>query len=272
MYDAGEGNTWNGYRFWMAMTPYANGADALENPSILASADGQTWVVPAGLTNPLAAEPETGHHSDTCLIVDASSKMWVYYRWSNNTDASEVHVISSTDGVTWGDDEIVFSDVVSGSNASPTVVWDGTQWVMWVVDTTTATPNTLVKRTCATPDGTWSEPTNCSVTGVPVGRDMWHLSIEKVGAYYVALVCVTDANGPNKGEMHYMDSLDGETWVMNSLPLMSWRNGTWDNNAIYQSAFLARGNNTYDVWYSAEGLTWEWYIGFTQVQHVPLAE
>src|SRR5699024_8293928 len=42
---------WNGYRFWMAFTPYPNTQH--ENPSIVASGDGVNWVVPSGLTNPI---------------------------------------------------------------------------------------------------------------------------------------------------------------------------------------------------------------------------
>ena len=44
---------WNGYRFWMAMTPYPFNYDGLEDPSVLASNDTKTWVVPDGLTQPL---------------------------------------------------------------------------------------------------------------------------------------------------------------------------------------------------------------------------
>ncbi len=35
------------------MTPYPNGNDTYENPSILAGNDGTSWAVPAGLINPI---------------------------------------------------------------------------------------------------------------------------------------------------------------------------------------------------------------------------
>ena len=35
VYDAGAGETWNGHRYWMAMTPYPNNDSTKENPSIL---------------------------------------------------------------------------------------------------------------------------------------------------------------------------------------------------------------------------------------------
>lgn len=51
---------WNGYRYWMAYTPYpyANGSE--ENPSICASNDMLYWETPEGLANPIATNEETG--------------------------------------------------------------------------------------------------------------------------------------------------------------------------------------------------------------------
>ena len=43
-------NGWNGYRYWMAMTPYPNGNAAYENPSIVVSNDNLNWIVPPGLS------------------------------------------------------------------------------------------------------------------------------------------------------------------------------------------------------------------------------
>ena len=51
------GNVWNGYQYWLAITPYPKGNDDYENPSIYASNDGISWVVPAGLTNPIEPFP-----------------------------------------------------------------------------------------------------------------------------------------------------------------------------------------------------------------------
>lgn len=39
---------WNGYRYWMAMTPYPNSQAIYENPSLLCSHDGLTWTEPPG--------------------------------------------------------------------------------------------------------------------------------------------------------------------------------------------------------------------------------
>ena len=44
---------WSGYEYWMAVTPYPGSDSRFENPSIYASHDGETWVTPAGASNPI---------------------------------------------------------------------------------------------------------------------------------------------------------------------------------------------------------------------------
>ena len=66
---------WNGYRFWMAMTPYPYNNDGLEDPSILVSNDAQTWIVPEGLTNPLTPAPKPGHNCDVELVYNKERAM-----------------------------------------------------------------------------------------------------------------------------------------------------------------------------------------------------
>lgn len=52
----------------MAYTPYPSGSTQHENPCIATSNDLRKWVVPVGLTNPLAFAPENGYNSDTHLV------------------------------------------------------------------------------------------------------------------------------------------------------------------------------------------------------------
>ncbi len=41
--------TWNGYRYWMTLTPFPASNDAYENPCLYCSHDGLTWIEPPGL-------------------------------------------------------------------------------------------------------------------------------------------------------------------------------------------------------------------------------
>jgi hypothetical protein len=265
--DFGAGQTWNGYRYWMAMTPYTGGSDRRENPSMLVSSDKQTWIVPPGLTNPIIPDPYPWHNSDTCIAVDADSRMWLYYRRSRANTDSDVRVISSLDGVHWSDPVIlVTSLVVTQTNLSPSVMWDGSQWVMYVIDAS-AHPSKIVRRTCATPDGEWSDPVECTLAGLPTGWGIWHMNAGMVGSRFVAWAYVTPDSLAYSGNIHYLDSVDGLSWQMDPLPSLMYAYGTWDNNRMYQPAWVYLGSGLYDVWYSATNAAGEWHIGYTQLRH-----
>ena len=92
-----------GYKFWMAFTPYPNFDTTVENPSVLASNDGVTWVLPAGASNPIEPAPGAGFYADTSLVYDGG-KLLVY--WAHSS-ANVTYRRTSTNGVTWTDKEAV---------------------------------------------------------------------------------------------------------------------------------------------------------------------
>ena len=70
----------NGYRYWMANTPYPNYNSTKENPSVWGSNDGETFTVPDGITNPITPVPDAGTNADTDIYWDtASSRLYVIY-------------------------------------------------------------------------------------------------------------------------------------------------------------------------------------------------
>lgn len=250
--DFGAGETWNGHRYWMAMTPYPNGNDAVENPSILVSSDGTTWTVPAGLTNPIDAQPGGGHNADTELVYDpVNDKLWCFYIDIVGSTA-RVLVRGSADGITWGSEVQCFSTATGTSlAASPTVIWDGSQFVMWYVDITNS-PNTLRRRTCATADGTWSAASSAlTFTNISATRDLWHIYILKNGADYLGLFdyCSIDNNGLDFNTLHLASSSDGLTWTVDPVAILAPRQDSWDDRLIYRAAGVVSGANL-DTWYS----------------------
>ena len=162
VYDAGEGNTWNGYRYWMAMTPYPGGDASYENPSILASDDGETWVVPTGLTNPIEPQPGSGINSDPDLtMIDGT--LYCVWRWANPGTAAKFYCLSSTDGVTWGNKTEIVDDTTKGSDLSPSIVQVGSTFYMY---TRRKGQNPSVFcRTASAITGPWSEPVAVAGSG-----------------------------------------------------------------------------------------------------------
>ena len=173
---------WHGYLYWMAMTPYPYNNDGLEDPSILASNDAQTWIVPEGLTNPLTPAPKPGHNCDVELVYNKErDELWLYYVEADDIVQSWVKLMRSADGVHWTKPEIVLHDPVQKySILSPCIqrMQDGS-WRMWYVDTgNTGYQNQDNKvRTRTSEDGLhWSAEETCEDLAQP-GYQLWHLTI-----------------------------------------------------------------------------------------------
>lgn len=106
---------WNGYKYWMSMTPYPHGHDVYENPSILVSNDGNNWAAPEGLKNPVSGVPADlkagGHYSDPQLVMKGET-MELWYRYNPslpnkgnkrlpNNAVNIYYRKTTTDGIHW---------------------------------------------------------------------------------------------------------------------------------------------------------------------------
>ncbi|EAC5524673.1 DUF2479 domain-containing protein, partial [Listeria monocytogenes] len=126
---------WNGYKYWMAHTPYANSNDRLENPSLCVSNDGITWAEPNGLVNPLDKPIDTtiSHMSDNDLLM-RGNVMEIWYRETiRNGGGDIIYRKTSTNGLTWSDREIVFQTGAGGQILSPSTLYEDGKYKMWYV-------------------------------------------------------------------------------------------------------------------------------------------
>lgn len=263
--------SWNGYRYWMAMTPYPNGDDTEENPEILASTDGAAWEVPSGLTNPIDAWPGSGlHNADTCLAYDGSSTLYCFYL-DTASPGYRVLARSSTDGTTWGSETEVLTSATE-TLLCPYVVKSGSTWHMWTVDTTTS-PNTVTHRTSSSPTSGWSSATAGTLSSVPGGYELWHLSVllDPDDGTWHAFMCLTSGGSSGPFDLALGRSSDGEEWNVSEIVLP---NGTganrWDSIFLYQTCGVILDDDTYGVWYSAKvgaatGATGTWRTGYGEL-------
>jgi hypothetical protein len=240
----------------MGMTPYPGGNDNYENPSILVSDDGNTWAVPAGLTNPIDAEPAPGHNADADIIVAQDDVMYCHYiDWQAN------HVVtvkrrSSADGITWSAEA---DALVENYLASPSVIWDGAQYVMYYINYETS-PFVLKKRTAATITGEWSAAAECTLA-MPTGRQIWHIDVYLDGSLYRAVVATSDTGTTVQNTNLYESwSADGATWTLGSNTLIAPNSAAFRNKNIYRSTLWPNGTQ-FDIWYSAENTGAAWSVG-----------
>jgi hypothetical protein len=248
-------NGWHGFEYWLAITPYPNGNDRLENPSILASHDGLSWSVPPGLTNPLVPAPPCDHNSDADIIYnDDVDELWVYYLDSRRArrcaghenqpyfDHSYLKLMRSADGVHWSGPQVII-DFPSGTSnispLSPSVVKRGSTFYLWLVNTSD--------------NDVWLAQSSDGITFGPpvratVADPIWHVDIDFIPArneYWMVLSYPSTA-----GSLRFARSVDGLNWTTFTNPLLSPTTG-WDSN-LYRSTFLYdAATNAFRLWYSA---------------------
>lgn len=247
------------------MTPYPGGDSQYENPSIVCGDDGITWAAPVGLTNPIVAKPGVGFNADTELILGQDNKLYCFYMDTDSSTQNRSLVRSSADGVIWSAETELFV-VGKGAFGSPAVIWDGSQYVMWYVDGS-ASPYKLYRRTCATPDGTWSAATQC-IAPIPPGfiKDLWHLDmILSGGTYYMFMTLADKGTGGQKTILWLYRGTDGLSFLpdMNYLLIPSQSTG-WDNERIYRATAIKTAGG-FDLWYSAFKIDGTCGIGRTTV-------
>jgi hypothetical protein len=258
---------WNGYRYWMAVTPYEGTDSQYENPSVYASNDGQAWETPAGLTNPIVPYPGAlnGYNSDPDLVDGRDGKLYLFYRHRHGSQ-NDIYVTSSTTGAVWGAPvlTLVSLDADDGA-ASPGIVFDGETWTMYYVSLPTVGAKTIRKRTAASPVGPWSAPVAVTIAAAPVGKEFWHLDAIQRAGQTILLLCIANAGGFGaNGSLYFATSSDGESFSLAPAPALGPVGG-WQTT-IYRATFVQINDGheeRFAIWYSANGAS-GWKLGYTE--------
>lgn len=269
VYDFGPGKKWNGYRYWMAWTPFNNADTSLENPSVAAANSPEgPWVTPAGLTNPIFPFQGAGWNADTEIVYDKVGDR-IGVLWRSNALILPDGTLDkggewwslkwSSNGVDWSERLDAFPPYRQNSSPfmSPSLVEDadGT-WKMWY-------HYGVAMRTAPSVTGPWSEPIRCTVTGAPANSLIWHGNTIRHRGQYRALWQVKVPVPATSTDSEYSVlipavSENGTQWragapVLDALS--PWEGST--RRGLYRSAFLPADNGAdYDVWYAVTGSGW----------------
>lgn len=261
------GTAWNGYRYWMAWTPYTNGQESQENPEICASNDIVNWVVPSGLTNPITAYPTDGSYwADTDLIYDeVNSRLICYYRGfappSSTTDAF-IQAKHSTDGITWSTPVNVLDDTTV-AGVSPSIIKVSSEYEFYDIDTSQS-PRKVTKRVSTNPLNFNSlTVTELTTEGIPTGRDLWHINVEVFEGTKYALVTLCDSGQSGLNSNTHMAYIDKNHCVIDPTPMFARQ--SWYDDNIYRCAMILKSSDadgaTFDYYMSGTKSTGEWQIG-----------
>lgn len=261
------------WEYWMAFTPYPNTNDRLENPSILASHDGINWETPGALVNPVIPAPaNTADYNSDPDLVFYNNQLYLFYRETKESVTpveQRIYLVTSNNGEDWGvPTEVLFGTGATDGLMSPAAIYDS-GFKLWIVDGW----GNLTKRTST--DGiTWTDPVDCTTTGMPIGRDYWHINVVKNGNRLDMLLTSSTGAGGADARMQYAYSYDdGLTWTTGDPVIQQTYN--FESALQYRGSMVQRDTYLYDVYYSAQSSDGTWSIALMRAvvlndQFIPL--
>ena len=256
-------DSWNGYKYWTAITPYPNSASQFENPSLYASNDGDTWQTPAGVTNPLSFT-KRGYLSDPDMVFDSThAEMRMYYREVQNVNpgtptekhvADNIWLTTSTNSTTWSTPRLITTDT-NRFVVSPSIVHTPEGgWRMYQVDANTggcAAKTTRVVMRRSTDGIAWTSIAASSL--VQAGYQPWHLDVEYVaqrGEYWALIAAYPTGQSCMVTSLFLATSVDGIKWTTYPAPVLAPGDFSQFSSAVYRSTFAFADDNNLTIWFS----------------------
>jgi len=277
--------TFEGFRFWMAITPYPFSDYTLENPSILVSNDGKKWLTHPRLKNPVVprvsgSAKDRKYNSDPELVYDPEESVLLLY-WREYCH-EQYEKIWRKKIMPFQEDKTLcyerLRDRKQGLILSPTI-WrkNSQEWYMWTTNgdsmvhlfTSKNGIDWYLDKPCQSPWNTWNG-----------GYIPWHISakpnLAKAKIEFLIAGWHKDSSLANCQLLYAMASIDQPADLTMPLdkPLLTSASGQhWDNGLIYRSSFVIIDSDTtqYKIWYSAASVNRVWHIGFTEgeIRSVP---
>jgi hypothetical protein len=239
---------WNGYKYWIAYTPYPKGNQAQENPHIMVSNDLVNWQVKKGFENPLD-EPEDKdyqkvYNSDTHLVYNSDTdRLECYWRYVNDKENKVIIYKRTTrNGINWTEKEIVLENERNKVDyLSPAIIYENRKYMFWYVDR----DKTVKYMEYDLNTKEWTTPRIIDIKYSDEKLKSWHLDVIKTkDSYEMIIVAFSDWNKRSKMNLYYSKSEDNINYTEAKEILKAANNG-----GIYRSSILYI-NNTYYIFYS----------------------
>jgi hypothetical protein len=237
---------WAGYEWWMAFTPYPQGNDEYENPSLIASHDGINWTVPEGLINPIDPTPKNGHNADTELVYDGKNLL-VYY-----IDVVKPHVITCHRRIVYPNMSVGKEETCTNFQPiSPAIIRkSANDWIAWYCNL-----SSLQLYHATSTDGlNWINQT-IAPTDMP-DKVSWHISALQVdNGYNFLIAAFPRAKGNNSRTKLYFGYASSSNSIIKMTPILSPGKG-WSDREIYRSCMVGSR-----IYISAADKKCNWHIG-----------
>lgn len=251
---------WNGFRYFMAYTPYPYGNGFEENPCIAASNDLIRWEKPPGLNNPIAwsEETECDELKDTHLLYrDDLDRIEIWYLGRIGSSFSEGGPLYcfrkySYDSKNWSSYEVMYR-FDTHSLASPSVIWQNGKYKFWGIQNSTDSIGLFYMESL---DGyVWSHLEPCTIPEAKE-TDMWHGTITPLNNGF-GLVWV-GKKGRAANQIFYSFSVDGKKFCHPKIIIEN--DSKW--KYLYRPALL-EVDGIYYCFYGVVRLDNRWMIGMS---------
>lgn len=230
----------NGYKYWMAYTPYPKHKSRYENPCILVSNDLSNWKVPTGLNEACLDDlsnntDEKVYNSDTHLLYNPDTKeLECWWRFVNDKEIV-IYRRRAVDGNNWTKKEVVmrFANRFREDALSPAIIYENGKYKIWYVF------KNKIWYMETTDLKNYSKPKVCQV---PINSQLnpWHLDVEKTSNGYEMIYVAYPKKAKNHFHMKLYHSMskDNVKWSESKVILTERKYKSWDNGGIYRSCLL----------------------------------
>jgi hypothetical protein len=263
---------WNGWKYWMAMTPYNNTKNYLENPSILVSNDSKNWQVPAGLTNPIYMNRSNIglHNADTELLYNPSNNQIYLYWIETQVGLTYVWFANATNSTNWNQSiKNIFN--YSSTIVSPSAfIKDGTFYLYFVnvtsgCSSTNANPVYFTSVDGYTINNNSVHSTNFkNPSSLPFS--IWHNDVQYISSLnsYWMVYSASPLGTCGTGDMiFFSNSSDGINWNTFERPIINMDDTSIYNFSLYRPTLLYKSYDDLQLFYSGRdgfGVPARWHI------------
>lgn len=252
--------SFNGYKYWMAFTPYPKADSTKENPCIIASNDLIHWKTPQGLINPLDVPIISNvyhYNSDTHLLFNEDTQnLELFWRYVNSLEVI-IYFKKSQNGIIWSKKEIFLTSKNRKKHdyLSPAIIYEKGIYRIWYISKgkiyymeKRGKKFTLAKILEVNYDGNYHS---------------WHLDLiyNKQKKLYELITCAYIKNMRKIKSLFYSSSKDNISWSK-FIFILGPAIGTskFDSQGIYRSSLLFL-KGTYYLFYSAHDIDYNVGIG-----------
>ena len=230
-------NGFNGYKFWMAFTPYDNDCVELENPCIVVSNDGINWEIPAKIKNPLLKiikiQTPLKFYNDPFLMYTDKLELWYRYTIEDKKVENYIYRMYSNDGINWSEPELMIDDNKS-YYMSLSIVKKDNQYYMYYFDSN-FTLNVRISKDLIK----WEKELKINVEGF--NGKFWHGEVRLIEEHFELLFI--DRNY----KLYFANSNDGKKFKNLTNLNLYYAPGEYlyKNQHLYKSSFVRIDNKIY---------------------------